>query len=67
MAEANVDPSGTEDNLLLAVPPVILAEVVSEAVGLGRRYPEILESIRADQNRAGMAKKQLRCERKRPT
>jgi hypothetical protein len=62
MATTKVEPCGAEDNLLLAVPAVLLAEIVSEAVDLGRRYPEILESIRADQDRAGMAKKQLRCE-----
>ena len=54
MAKTNVDLPALDDNLLLPVPVVMLAELVSEAVELGQAYPEILRSIEEDQDRLGL-------------
>ena len=62
MAKTNVNLPALDDNLFLPVPVVMLAELISEAVELGQAYPEILRSIEADQDRLGLAKKQLRAE-----
>ena len=62
MAKTNVDLPTLDDNLFLPVPVVLLAELVSETVDLGLAYPEILRSIEEDQDRLGLAKKQLRAE-----
>jgi hypothetical protein len=39
MAEPNVDPSTSGDNLFLPVPLVLLSELVSEAGEIGWRIP----------------------------
>jgi len=62
MAKTNVDLPALDDNLFLPVPVAMLAELVSEAAELGLAYPEILRSIEEDQDRLGLAKKQLRAE-----
>ena len=62
MTKTNVDLPTLDDNLFLPVPAVLLAELVSETAELGQAYPEILRSIRGDQDRLGLAKKQLRAE-----
>ena len=62
MANANVDLPTLDGNLFLPVPVVMLTELVSEAMDLGLAYPEILRSIEEDQDRLGLAKKQLRAE-----
>jgi hypothetical protein len=62
MAKTDVNLPALDDNLFLPVPVVMLAELVSEAVELGQAYPEILRSIEEDQDRLGLAKKQLRAE-----
>jgi hypothetical protein len=62
MAKTNVDLPLPCGNPLLPVPSVLLAELIGEADELGSRFPEVHAAIEADQDRAGMAKKQLRCE-----
>jgi IS5 family transposase len=62
MAKTNVNLPALDDNLFLPVPVVMLAELVSETAELGLAYPEILRSIEEDQDRLGLAKKQLRAE-----
>jgi len=62
MAKTNVNPPMLDDNLFLPVPAVMLTELVSEAMDLGQAYPGILRLIEEDQDRLGLAKKQLRAE-----
>ena len=62
MADSNVPPSPSGDNLFLPVPQVLLSELISEGVELGRGYPAILRSIEKDQDHLGLARKQLRAE-----
>ena len=62
MSDSNVPPSPSGDDLFLPVPQVLLSELISEGVELGRGYPAILRSIEKDQDRLGLAKKQLRAE-----
>lgn len=63
MAAMNVESSPASCNLFLPVPQALVSELVSEAVDLGRLFPEILTEISADQDRVGLEKKQLRLER----
>jgi len=62
MAKTNVNLPALDDNLFLPVPVEMLAELASETAELGLAYPEILRSIEEDQDRLGLAKKQLRAE-----
>lgn len=64
MANRNVELPLPDCHLFLAVPPVFLGELISEAAELGSRFPLIYEEITKDQDRAGMAKKQLRWDQK---
>jgi len=64
MAATTVELPLPDGNLFLPVPSAFLGELIGEAGELGFRFPEIYEAIRADQDRAGMAKKQVRCEQK---
>ncbi|MBT7166780.1 MAG: hypothetical protein HN904_28615, partial [Victivallales bacterium] len=62
MTKTNVNSPMLDDNLFLPVPAVMLTELVSEGTDLGQAFPEILRSIEGDQDRLGLAKKQLRAE-----
>ena len=64
MAEVNVERTGDQGNLFLPVSDVMLAEVIDMARELGGLFPEIHERIAADQDRVGLAKKQLRGEQR---
>ena len=47
-------------NLFLPVPDTNLKELLSEVLEMSRRHPEILDSIRKDQDTLGIKKKELR-------
>lgn len=64
MAKTNVELPLPGGNLFAQLPLVFVGELLREVGELGSRFPEIYEAITADQDRAGMAKKQLRCEQK---
>jgi hypothetical protein len=64
VAKTNVELPFAEGNPFLPVRPVLLGELVLEAQELGSRFPEVYEAIAADQDRAGLAKRQLRCDLK---
>ena len=46
MAEMTVGPPAADDNLFFPVPVAMVAEPVSEGVGLGRRPPEVRRPTR---------------------
>ena len=62
MTQEKIELPWHEGNLFLPVSDVMLADVVTEARHLGARFADILQKISADQDRAALEKKQLRCE-----
>jgi len=60
MAATNVGPPVLDCNLFLPVPQATVGELIAETLDLRRRFPEILVAIAEDQDRLGMAKRQLR-------
>ena len=60
MAQEKIEFTNEQGNLFLPVSDVILAEVVEEALALGRRFPETYARIGADQDAIGLAKKEMR-------